>query len=78
MQDCVSYKGLEQFDYLIATQNDPLIDSDKLAEDFLSMYDKLGLLMETAIEPELKTEKSSQEYYYLEANQTEADSLTQN
>lgn len=39
----VQNKGLEQFDYLIATQADPLLDKNKLATDFLSLYEKLGL-----------------------------------
>lgn len=42
--DAVGNKGLEQFDYLLATQKDPLINSDKLAYDFLEMNEKLGLL----------------------------------
>jgi hypothetical protein len=46
LRDCVSFKGLEQFDYLIKTQSDELINNDKLAEDFLEMYDKLGLLVD--------------------------------
>jgi predicted nucleotidyltransferase component of viral defense system len=44
--DAFQYKGLEQFDYLIATQSDELIDNDKLAEDILDVYDKLGLIAE--------------------------------
>lgn len=40
----VEYKGIEQFDYLIQTQSDELIDTDKLAADFLKMYDRLDLL----------------------------------
>lgn len=43
VKNCVEFKGLEQFDYLINQQSDPLINNDKLAEDFLEMYDKLGL-----------------------------------
>ena len=43
IRDTLSYKGIEQFDYLVATQNDPLIDKDKLADGFLK---KLGLLMD--------------------------------
>lgn len=43
LRDAVAYKGLEQFDYLIRTQSDELIDNDKLAEEFLSMYYDLGL-----------------------------------
>ncbi|WP_289164131.1 nucleotidyl transferase AbiEii/AbiGii toxin family protein [uncultured Parasutterella sp.] len=46
IRDTLSYKGIEQFDYLVATQNDPLIDKDKLADGFLKMHEKLGLLMD--------------------------------
>ena len=42
----VEFKGIEQFDYLINTQKDELIDNDKLASDFLELYDKLGLLID--------------------------------
>jgi predicted nucleotidyltransferase component of viral defense system len=38
------HKGLEQFDYLIKTQSDKLIDNDKFANDILLAFDKLGLL----------------------------------
>lgn len=40
------FKGIEQFDYLINTQKDELIDNSKLADDFLHLYDKLGLLID--------------------------------
>lgn len=37
-------KGLDYADYLIETQADELVDSGKFTDDFLSAYDKLGLL----------------------------------
>lgn len=37
-------KGIEQFDYIISTQKDELVDVDKLADDVLSAFDSLGLL----------------------------------
>ena len=43
IRDALSYKGIEQFDYLVATQTDPLIDKDKLAVGFLKIHRKLGL-----------------------------------
>ncbi|MEG0360625.1 MAG: nucleotidyl transferase AbiEii/AbiGii toxin family protein [Longicatena sp.] len=43
-KDVLSYKGLEQFDYLIKTQKDELINNEKLASDFLDVFDKLDLL----------------------------------
>ena len=43
-QNTLAEKDVEQFDYLILTQDDPLIDKDKLETDFLTMWDKLGLL----------------------------------
>ena len=39
-------KGIEKFDYLVATQQDTLIDKDRLAEGFLKMHEKLGLLLD--------------------------------
>lgn len=44
LRGIVEYKGLEQFDYLVTTQKDELIDEEKLEFDFLTMIDKLGLL----------------------------------
>lgn len=44
IRDALEYKGLEQFDYIIQTQKDPLINSDFLLTEFLKMYDKIGLL----------------------------------
>lgn len=42
----VEYKGIEQFEYVIKDQKDELIDNKKLMNDFLKMYEKLGLLSE--------------------------------
>jgi len=44
MRNTVEYKGIEQFDYVIRTQADGLIDNKKLSDDFLDMYERLGLL----------------------------------
>jgi hypothetical protein len=44
LRNAIEYKEIEQFDYVIKEQNDPLINNDKLMDDFLSMYDRLGLL----------------------------------
>lgn len=44
VRNAVEFKGIEQFDYLLKDQQDELIDKDRLAGDFLDMYDKLGLL----------------------------------
>ena len=44
MRNTVEYKGIEQFDYVIREQTDELIDNKKLSDDFLDMYDRLGLL----------------------------------
>lgn len=43
LRDVVAFKGLEQFDFLIKDQRDPLINNNELAEAFLSMYFDLGL-----------------------------------
>ena len=47
MRSAVEYKGVEQFDYIIKDQYDELIDNEKLSEDFLTMYDRLGLLYDS-------------------------------
>lgn len=44
LRSAVEYKGIEQFDYVIRNQQDELIDSNRLSEDFLNMYNGLGLL----------------------------------
>lgn len=44
LTNALEYKGLEHFDYIIREQKDELIDNNKLAEDFLNMFDSLGLL----------------------------------
>lgn len=44
LRAALEYKDIEQFDYVVRTQPDPLIDTDKLAEAFLDAFDKLGLL----------------------------------
>ena len=46
LRDSFEQKGLENFDYLIQTGQDPLIDNGKLAEDFLVTLDKLEILYE--------------------------------
>lgn len=44
----LAYKDIEQFDYLINTQSDPLIDITVLEDRFLRAFENLGLLVETA------------------------------
>jgi predicted nucleotidyltransferase component of viral defense system len=46
LRGAVEHKGIAQFDYVVKNQPDELIDSDKLAMDFLTMYDQLGLLLD--------------------------------
>ena len=50
IRDVLSYKGIEQLAYLVATQKDPLIDKNKLADSFLAMHAKLGLLLDNTQE----------------------------
>lgn len=42
----VEYKGIEQFKYIVKDQKNELIYNIKLENDFLKVYDKLGLLQE--------------------------------
>jgi len=63
MREAVEHKGIEQFDYMIKTQKDELIDEDKLTDSFLKMYDKLGLLYsedERALLNEIENDEISQ------------------
>ena len=46
ISDALQYKGLEQVDYILATQHDELIDPDQLVASFLEMHEKLGLLLD--------------------------------
>ena len=46
LRNTVEYKGIAQFDYVVKNQPDVLIDVEKLADDFLNMYDQLGLLLD--------------------------------
>lgn len=43
------HKGLDYVDYLLHTQKDELIDDEKFLTDFLSAYDRLGLLSDAEI-----------------------------
>lgn len=43
LKDTLSYKGLQQFDFLIKYQSDDLINNAELAENFLVLWDSLGL-----------------------------------
>lgn len=47
----LEYKDLDQFDYLVRTQSDPLIDPDQLEDRFLKTLDKAGLLRDDTAEP---------------------------
>jgi len=44
VRNAVEFKGIEQFDFLIKDQRDELVDKNRLADEFLKMYDNLGLL----------------------------------
>ena len=46
MRGAVEHKGITQFDYVVKNQPDELVDIDKLANDFLKMYDRLGLMLD--------------------------------
>ena len=47
LRNAIQYKGIEQFDYLICTQKDELVNENKLTEAFLRIYDGLGLLSDS-------------------------------
>jgi hypothetical protein len=43
VRNAFEYKDLDQFDYLIKTQDDPLINIDAMETRFLEAYEKVGL-----------------------------------
>ena len=57
----IEYKGLEQFEYIVKDQKDELINNDVLEDEFLKLYDKLGLLSEEAEDNYIFNEESSDE-----------------
>ncbi|MBQ1288684.1 MAG: nucleotidyl transferase AbiEii/AbiGii toxin family protein [Erysipelotrichaceae bacterium] len=46
LANSLSEKGFAHFDYITQTQKDDLIDTDRLANDFLDTFDSLGLLVD--------------------------------
>lgn len=44
LRTALEYKDLDQFDYIVQTQHDELIDPNVLEDMFLESFDKLGLL----------------------------------
>jgi hypothetical protein len=42
----IPYKGIDYFDYLLRTQDDRLIDKDRLTDDFLKMFNHLGFRLD--------------------------------
>lgn len=54
LRNTIAYRGLDEFDYLVSTQEDKLIDArsrQTLSDRFLKMYDQLGLFRVIAQEP---------------------------
>lgn len=54
IENALSYKGLEYFDYILYTTKDKLIDKDKLTTDFLELLNKLQIKSKELDEPELE------------------------
>lgn len=44
LESTLAQEGLEKCDYLLNTQNDPLIDKNQLSDGVLELFGKLGLL----------------------------------
>ena len=61
LQNTLEYTGWERFNYIIQAQKDPLIDNNKLVDNFLKLYDKAGLLYDKNEKQQIKSlTKSSQ------------------
>lgn len=61
ISDALQYKGLEQVDYVLATQQDELIDAEKLISSFLEMHERLDLLYNDDEKEIIKNYKSISE-----------------
>ena len=46
IREALEYKGLEQFEYIVQTQQDELINEEELLTKFLQMYEKVELQVE--------------------------------
>jgi hypothetical protein len=57
LRGALEYKGIEQFDYIVREQHDELIDEGRLANDFLAMFDRLGLLYDDTEREIIQTHK---------------------
>ena len=72
LRDSFQYKGLEQFDYLIKTQDDSLLDKDMLAENLLEIFDDLGLIdnYSSIIEGDMKLKNDEKSSKKIEQSKT--------
>ena len=72
LRDSFQYKGLEQFDYLIKTQDDSLLDKDMLAENLLEIFDDLGLIdnYSSIIEGDMKLKNDEKSAEKIEQSKT--------
>lgn len=57
----VEYKGIEQFEFLSKDNLDELVNMQKLEDDFLKTFDKLGLLLEESENQEISEENKEDE-----------------
>lgn len=60
IQEAMLSKGLDYFDYIIENQDDELIDKEKLVEDFLNAWDKIGLNTDPEERERYNTENAKQ------------------
>ena len=44
IKDAFAYKGFDNFDYIVRNESDPFIDQAYLADSYLKVFDRLGLL----------------------------------
>lgn len=44
IKDAFSCKGFDHFDYITRNERDPFIDQERLADAYLKVFDRLGLL----------------------------------
>lgn len=62
MQSAIQFKGIEQCEFLLQQQDDPLINPNKLIDKFLNMYEKFELRIDKNEEKKLRPAKEKNTY----------------
>ena len=81
IRDALMYKGIEQFEYIIATQSDDKIDETEHLSSFLQMCDSAGVLTDDSIpekDPYDRTEPEKKMHSGMEGCRNDNDMTSKN